>query len=1704
MKQVGKRILSGILCAIFAVSPLTSCQTVIPPEGEKEKDVIVIPVDDAIQVESAEAGIPEALRQITVSNDTAKRGVIAADSVFTIRTGGETTAEELSRYLRISPVADMEITGAGTEFTMRPRTALELNTLYRFSVTDTQSDSPTLLSAASFVFQTEDAPRVTGMFPADRATGVPANTGIEFTFNEVLAAGADLTPYITVTPEVDFRVEIYQHGKTLVVIPQKKLAAGEAYTVTVEAGVPLASGRVTADSATTTFRIDVKQQTEKITMSCAGRELTAYPGERAELSYFINANRDVKTITPADTVCTVYRYRDAGAAASALVEYEKVAGEHVLPGKEYVFPTKGLTKVGTYTLETQVRGNTYRPECTAFLPVLDEGCYLISFTASGKAGLSSYSFDGQVFLQVTDVSVSTVSSGEDLLLWLQTEDGAVPDAQVNVYLYDRVSGWSLRDPADGADAVSIRSVETDENGLCRVNTEGRNAALAVITAGENSRYVCIGTTVADTARHRVYIYTDREAYFENDTVNFWGVITPAEGITSLKYTSNAANGGTLSVSPDGTFHGSLSYRDFAGYGVSLSFVDERGNSVASVYKSITREEKPVYTASVSFDKPFYTRGETITATLRATFFDGTPAGGLRFLYNCNGFSSRGEVVTDENGVATVTLRESGLRAYSTDPTYGYIYFELIGDEWSSLYTQGTFLYFHSDFVWDHARETEGVRTTLHRLDTTALTDMASYYTVRDQLKGEAAEGSISVILRRSWSESYESGSYYDPITKKSYTTYRTEHKEEVIRSYRESFRDGEILLPYVKDPIDGSYYRYELSYNDGSRTFEKSFTATYYEYVYDVSEGDRYELHTYREDGSVTTMPAGSYVPGESARFAVYNNGKELKENLRTLFVVMTPDGISSVVVAEDNATSVTFAGDVIPYARVAAVVSDGRNHVAALAAEMLYDYTRLNQLTVTVEPSVNKALPGESVDVTVSVTDPDGKPVPGAEVLLSVVDEANFAMREQNLDPTTPLSSLIRFRPIRYGINNRYSVFDGGFRYFKYTFSDDAMVETEAADAPSAVAPGETGGKGSGEVYVRSVFADNPVFETVRTDENGRAVIPARLTDNITTWRLSAIASARIDNVSPVDVMMGASRDAVVVTLPFFLNTTAESRYIVGDDIALNAKVSGVGNFANVEFSAELTDSAGRVLGKEEGRGEKFTSVPFNFGPVPAGEYAVTVTARAGEYADAIKQTFTVVDSAVILRINELITPAEAMRLTPALYPVTLTFVDEIHSPVGSAVDRILWGRNGRTDSTAAYLAALLVCEKLYGASDLYEDEIASALAELNRPNGGYRLYSYAEEDPVLTAKICLLLCDQLSHAAKETLRNYLAGAVLAAQDARTMSAALIGLAALDHPVLGDLHYAKEHFGEIKNADGVAKLYLATAFAAVGDRENALSLYGEAADEYRREENGETFFAGKTSEDTLEITYAALMCASLTQPAEAAAMMEYVSRRTSAYETYALETAIFACAYAPDAYVPKTLTYVLDGQSHTVEVSGRRPASVTLHRDQYAAFRIAEVSEGVAVRALYWGSPEAASAAIAENVTVKKSVTPLAGKPNFYRVTVSVTGTTDKDSYYASVTDPIPSGAAFVRLEKSSFTGSDDRIHGWISENAGQMEGYLYVGDCQKPTTSGRSKRSFTASYTYVIRAYTKGTFVVESTYVSETASNTVAVSERSKITFQ
>ncbi|MGM9652490.1 MAG: Ig-like domain-containing protein [Eubacteriales bacterium] len=1648
-------------------------------------------------VKNTAPDIPEALRTITVENDTACGGIIDTDSVFRITTAKETSASELARCLRVTPDADWEITGEGMEFLMRPRTALLANTLYRFTVAEPDNDSPALLTPASFVFQTADTPRITGTFPADYAEGVPADTGLELYFSGVLDAEAPYASLISIEPSVPFRTEVYGHGKTLVIVPTQKLDAATAYTVTVQAGVAFADGRSTAEKKRFTFRVAETDEAQQLTLGYDERELVCPVGERASFHYYIYG-ADGDPIAAEDTLCVVYRYPDAAAAAEALLAYEQKADGG---WREFVFPTDSLEKVGVYTLPTENSATSVRYGTQPYsvtLPELERGCYLVSFTASGSSVGQDFALDGQVIVQVTDITAATAAAGEDLILWVHNGGAPMSDAPVTAYLYDRVSGWCLRERGDGAKTVESASAVTDGEGLCRLRTAQRGCALAVIGEGADSRYLCIGNGSTETASRRVYVYTDREEYFQTDTVRFWGVVTPADGLDSLRCTSNAASGCTVAVSPDGTFSGSLPYADYAGYGVSLSFAAPDGASLASVYKSISHEEKPVYTAFVTMDQPFYRRGASPCAELSVSFFDGTPAGGLRFAWNAGEFGS-GEAVTDEAGIARVTLNAGALSPRSTAPLTGWVNFELIGDEASSLRAHASFLYFHSDVILETEQAEDGVQVSLWQLDTSALTDAADYYRLRDALKGESAAGEITYSLVRSWTERIVTGTRYDPITKRTEELIRTERHEETLGSAAAAFTDGRLLLPYVDEPRSDSSYTYLLTYRDGAYTYTYRLNAVRPVVRTPLPEEEPYVLTASRADGSNAGEGSGSFAPGESVTLTVQRGGV-IPAQGRTLFVYMNPDGVVSVRLAAQTDT-VAFDGALSPYSRAAALYFDGRETAAALTYDMLYDYAARNQLTLSVEPESERCLPGAQLGVTVRVTDAEGNAAVGAQVLLSVTDEAAFALCAQQLEPDTPLAALIRFRQIGSAVDARYSILNPPYRmpvaYAKY-----GMFRMAAAETADCAAPAEAANGGS-SVYVRQEFADNAFFSSAVSGEDGCARFSVRIPDNITTWRLSAVACAPSgETETPVNVSMGASKGAVVCTLPFFVSASLNSLYISGDDIALNARCSGTGKIGTARFTAALTDSAGTELASLTGEGGQNETVRFSFGKLPAGEYEVTIAAYSGELADAVRHSFTVVDSAILLPVNRVLSPAEAAHLSPVLYPLTLCFFDASDSLICRTVDSLLYAQNGRLDAKAAALAAFRICEKLSGSCGIYADEIGTLSGELNRISGGCRLYSWAEEDPVLTAKICLLSADVLSYSAVQSYAEYLTGVLAATEEGREAAAALMGLAALGQPVLGDLRYARSRAQEFCGADDVARLYLAAAFAVLGDRDAASELYTECARVLRVEDADGVYFRGSTAEETLELSYAALLCASLTDGSEAGALMEYLSDRASAYEMYVLEQAVYAAAYAPDAVQEKEFTYVLDGVAHTEKLNGRRPFVLTLNRDTYASFAVTAADEDIRVRALYTGTPGEACASAAENISVNKTVEPCEGKTNFYRVTVTVTGSTDKTSYSASLTDRLPSGARFVRLEKQSFTGSA-RTYGWLWEDGGQVRGTLCVCNPAEPSTAGRSAMEFTASYSYIIRAYTPGEFVCESAYLVENGSGAFAASERTGVTF-
>ena len=1672
--------------------------------------------DIPLTVETSSTDIPAALRTITVSNDTAVGGIISADSSFTVTTAAETDAQSLLRYLRVTPAAEFDVEGEGTSFTLRPRTILEANTLYRFTITDTTAASATLLTPASFAFQTADSPRITSVFPADRAEGVPVNTGIELTFNEVLASDADWEKYLTLEPAVPFRTEVYQHGKTLVIVPEQKLAVGTAYTVTAPAGLPLASGRVTAEAKVFTFRTEQQSvKEEKVALAMSVRERTGRTDEQISFQYNISGV-NTADLSLDKTVCTIYRFPDAHAAAAALLDYEQNLDAYAVTGTEFRFDTKALEKIGQEKLTAEPSTNYTYGRISSWLvhlPALEAGCYVVDFTVSGKSEGEKFTLDGQLLVQSTDIEVSTAGAGEDLVLWVN-ENGKALSVPVSVHLYDRTFGWSLRRRTDGEVTVKTVSASSDKDGIALVKTEGRSCALAVIGEGENSRFVCIGGGSVSEISRRVYIYTDREQYYPNDTLRFWGAVTPAEGLTSLRVTSNAADPVTVEVLPDGTFSGSITWGDYAGYGVSLSF-EENGHSIASAYKSITQEDKPVYTASVEMDQLYYRKGDTVTATLTATYFDGTPAGGLRFAWNVYGFSGgSGEVVTDDDGTATVSVKNFNNRPYSTAPQNLSVYFELIGNDSSSLYVQKNFLYFHSDLVLDIAQGEIGIDVTLHELDTSAMDDGSSYYTV--QVKGAPAKGSVTVQLHRSWSERTVTGTRYDPVTKKNVEIVRTEWKEEIQKTFTASFENGMLTIPYVENPVAGSNYQYVISFQDGAYTYTHYQNGVKWNYAsYDTGVQPQYKLNVTREDGTdarVNEYSTYAYVsPDEKLTFTVIY-GEERVKNGRTLFVYMTPEGVASVRIGKDHGDTAVFDDSLSPYARVAALTVDDKTTVFSGTFDLQYNYQDLNTLSVTLTPEKDKCLPGETVHVTAQVKDADGNAVPSARVLLSLVDEANFAQRQQSLNSGDVLATIVRFYPIGSSVQQRYFVLSQNRRGYLYAADAESEMmtttpETFAASMTAPMAPA-TGGamkndaSGGGSVYVRENFADNPYFEHLTTDADGTVVFAVTIPDNITTWRLSAVAVSRDAEADvPVDLSAGTSVDAVICSQPFFISASVSDLYLTGDDIAFTGRYSGSEDSGIAAYTAVLEDSAGNVLAESAEEAGRNKTVFFNMKKVQAGEYFVRITARAGEKADAVRYPITVVDSAILTPVNRVLEPSELSSVQPSLYPLTLTFFDASDPLVSWAVSEILSSQNGRNDAKAAALAAYRICGELYGASSLYADRIADLLADVNT-TGGARIYSYAEEDPVLTAKIALLLSDVLSYSTKQAYISYLSDTLVSAGDAKTIAVCLLGLASLNQPILGDLVFARENFASFKNADTEAKLYLAAAFAAVGDAASAAQLYIEAVNNVRVQEQDEIYLKGENTEETLALSYAALLCASLTDCTEAEGLMTYLSRRSSSYEMYVLETAVFAAAYAPESYEEKSFTYTLNGETITCTLNARMPVTLQLNRDSFASFALTDAHADIRIRAQYTGTPDQAAVTELDNVKVKKTVEPSKEGTDFYSVTVEITGTTDKDWFTANLTDRIPTGARFVRIVGQSFSGSSD-TWGWIREENGHIRGTLSVYNRNVTTTAGRSEKAFTVTYSYMIRAYAPGEFVCESTYLVENGSGKYAASQRYAMQF-
>lgn len=139
-------------------------------------------------------------------------------------------------------------------------------------------------------------------------------------------------------------------------------------------------------------------------------------------------------------------------------------------------------------------------------------------------------------------------------------------------------------------------------------------------------------------------------------------------------------------------------------------------------------------------------------------------------------------------------------------------------------------------------------------------------------------------------------------------------------------------------------------------------------------------------------------------------------------------------------------------------------------------------ELAVAVQPNKEQYQPGETMDVTLTVTDSaTGLPAAGASVLLSVADEASF-------------SGNVPFVSVLAGLYP-YVYPEADHHHWYASFNQFLPAKPDVQHFPNSYFP-----------TFQQGFSDHTAFLTAQTDEEGNAILSVPLPEDEVVWRLTTI----------------------------------------------------------------------------------------------------------------------------------------------------------------------------------------------------------------------------------------------------------------------------------------------------------------------------------------------------------------------------------------------------------------------------------------------------------------------------------------------------------------------------------------------------------------------------------------------------------------------
>lgn len=450
---------------------------------------------------------------------------------------------------------------------------------------------------------------------------------------------------------------------------------------------------------------------------------------------------------------------------------------------------------------------------------------------------------------------------------------------------------------------------------------------------------------------------------------------------------------------------------------------------------------------------------------------------------------------------------------------------------------------------------------------------------------------------------------------------------------------------------EGGRYRITATVIDEQGRRNQSTIATW------VTGGDRPDVRSVDQDKVTVIADKNEYLPGETATVlvvapffpaegvltvrrqgVVHLERFSMRESSQTLKVKLDEAMIPNVSIRVDlvGAASRRDAhGDVDPKLPKQPAFAAGSASVKILPTS--------RTLAVKAQPKSPTLAPGSSTTIDVEVKDPSGRPARDAQVAVVVVDEAVLALSGYKAPDPLAIFYSDRSEDV-HEIENRSRVLLGDPNVVRASASDGRASgfgsgggakrsRPMAAPAPMAsaaplmkaeameMAKDSAGGKGSvvggdtSPIDVRSDFASLALFAPrVKTDGAGRATVSVKVPDNLTRYRVMAVASSGQN-------FFGSNESTITARLPLMVRPSAPRFLNFGDRFELPVVVQNQTDKA-IEVGIVVRGSNATV---EDTNGKRVTvaandrvEVRFPAKTVKAGTARFQIGVAAPGFSDA------------------------------------------------------------------------------------------------------------------------------------------------------------------------------------------------------------------------------------------------------------------------------------------------------------------------------------------------------------------------------------------------------------------------------------------------------------------------------------------------------